>query len=165
MSNRRARDLGITIGRGAPGPSNTITDVEGVRVGHRTVIAGDDGDPNAVRTGVTAIMPHEGFPWSEPVYAATHILNGYGELIGINSIREWGILESPIVLTSSLLIGKAYDATVRWIARHDGDAGESVMPCVTECDDSWLSNVLAAASLTISIPPQLGRSYAPKAAR
>ena len=46
-------------------------------------------------------------------------------------------------LTSSLLIGKAYDATVRWIARHDGDAGESVMPCVTECDDSWLSNVLA----------------------
>src|SRR2546429_1686046 len=143
MSNRRARDLGITIGRGAPGPSNSITDVAGVRVGHRTVIAGDDGDPNAVRTGVTAIMPHEGFPWSEPVYAATHILNGYGELIGINSIREWGILESPIVLTSSLLIGKAYDATVRWIARRDGDAGESVMPCVTECDDSWLSNVLA----------------------
>ena len=143
MSNRRARDLGITIGRGAPGPSNTITDVAGVRVGHRTVIAGADGHPDAVRTGVTAIMPHEGFPWSEPVYAATHILNGYGELIGINSIREWGILESPIVLTSSLLIGKAYDATVRWIARHDGDAGESVMPCVTECDDSWLSNVLA----------------------
>ena len=77
------------------------------------------------------------------MYAGTHILNGYGELIGINSIREWGILECPIVLTSSLLIGKAYDATVRWIAANDGDAGESVMPCVTECDDSWLSNVLA----------------------
>ena len=143
MSSPRARDLGITVGRGAPGPSNTITDVAGVRVGHRTVIEGDDGDPKAVRTGVTAIMPHVGFPWSEPLYAGTHILNGYGELIGINSIREWGILESPVVLTSSLLIGKAYDATVRWIARHDGDAGESVMPCVTECDDSWLSNVLA----------------------
>src|SRR6478735_4032711 len=85
MSSPRARDLGITIGRGAPGSSNTITDVAGVRVGHRTVIEGDDGDPRAVRT----------------------------------------------------------DATVRWIARHDGDAGESVMPCVTECDDSWLSNVLA----------------------
>jgi len=143
MSSPRARDLGITVGRGVPGPSNTITDVAGVRVGHRTVIERDDGDPKAVRTGVTVIMPHEGFPWSEPVYAGTHILNGYGELIGINSIREWGILESPIVLTSSLLIGKAYDATVRWIARQDGDAGESVMPCVTECDDSWLSNVLA----------------------
>src|SRR5204862_1462050 len=143
MSNRRARDLRVIIGRGVSGLSNTLTDVAGVRVGDRTVIAGDDGDPNAVRTGVTAIMPHEGFPWTEPVYAATHILNGYGELIGINAIREWGILESPIVLTSSLLIGKAYAATVRWIARHDGDAGQAVMPCVAECDDSALSNVLA----------------------
>jgi D-aminopeptidase len=143
MSNRRARDLGITIGRGTPGPLNAITDVTGVRVGHRTVVRGDDGAHDAVRTGVTAIMPHEGRPWLEPVYAATHILNGYGELIGINTIREWGTLDSPIVLTSSMLIGRAYDATVRWIARQDGDAGESVMPCVTECDDSFLSNVLA----------------------
>jgi D-aminopeptidase len=143
MPNRRARDLGITIGRGTPGPLNTITDVTGVRVGHRTVIRGEDGARDAVRTGVTAIMPHEGRPWLEPVYAATHILNGYGELIGINTIREWGTLDSPIVLTSSMLIGKAYDATVRWIARQDGDAGEAVMPCVTECDDSFLSNVLA----------------------
>jgi D-aminopeptidase len=143
MPNRRARDLGITIGRGAPGPLNAITDVAGVRVGHRTVIRGEDGAPDAVRTGVTVIMPHEGRPWLEPVYAATHILNGYGELIGINTIREWGTLDSPIVFTSSMLIGKAYDATVRWIARQDGDAGEAVMPCVTECDDSFLSNVLA----------------------
>ena len=143
MPNRRARDLGITIGRGNPGPLNAITDVAGVRVGHRTVIRGGDGAPDAVRTGVTAILPHEGRPWLEPVYAATHILNGYGELIGINTIREWGTLDSPIVLTSSILIGKAYDATVRWIARQDGDAGEAVMPCVTECDDSFLSNVLA----------------------
>jgi len=142
MSNRRARDLGITIGRGTPGPLNAITDVAGVRVGHRTVVRGEDGDRDAVRTGVTAIIPHEGRPWLEPVYAATHILNGYGELIGINTIREWGTLDSPIVLTSSMLIGKAYDATVRWIARQDGDAGEAVMPCVTECDDSFLSNVL-----------------------
>src|SRR5438132_11286191 len=116
MSNRRARGLGITIGRGSPGPSNTITDVAGVRVGHRTVIAGDDGDPDAVRTGVTAIMPHEGFPWSGPVYAATHILNGYGELIGINSIRDWGILGSPIALTSTLLIGLATHASHIWVA-------------------------------------------------
>jgi len=143
MPNRRARDLGITIGRGNPGPLNAITDVVGIRVGHRTVIRGEDGAPDAVRTGVTAIMPHDGRPWLEPVYAATHILNGYGELIGINTIREWGTLDSPIVLTSSMLIGKAYDATVRWIARQDDDAGEAVMPCVTECDDSFLSNVLA----------------------
>ena len=142
MTAGRARDLGIRIGRGEPGPRNAITDVDGVRVGHRTVIRGDDGAPDAVRTGVTTIFPHADDPWAAPVYAATHILNGYGELIGVNSIREWGILESPIVLTSSLLIGKAYDATTRWIAGRDGEAGESVMPCVTECDDSWLSAVL-----------------------
>ena len=80
---------------------------------------GDDGAPDAVRTGVTAVFPGDGDPWGDPVYAGTHILNGYGELIGVNTIREWGILESPIVLTSSLLIGKAYDATVRWIAGRD----------------------------------------------
>lgn len=138
----RAREAGVRIGVGSPGPRNAITDVAGVRVGHRTVRRGDDGAPDAVRTGVTAIFPHEGRPWDEPVYAATHILNGYGELIGVNTIREWGTLDSPIVLTSSLLIGAAYDATVHWIAEHDDVAGEAVMPCVTECDDSYLSAVL-----------------------
>lgn len=140
---RRARDLGIRIGTGTPGPLNAITDVEGVRVGHRTVVRGEDGAPDAVRTGVTVIFPHEADAWTAPVYAATHILNGYGEMIGINTIREWGILESPVVLTSSLLIGKAYDATVKWIAARDGGAGEAIMPCVTECDDSFLSSVLS----------------------
>jgi D-aminopeptidase len=143
VADRRARDLGIRIGSGTPEPLNAITDVAGVRVGHRTIRRGADGDPHAVRTGVTTIFPHEGDPWDAPVYAATHILNGYGELIGVNSIREWGILESPIVLTSSLQIGKAYDATVRWIASRSSAAGEAVMPCVTECDDSWLSDVLS----------------------
>jgi D-aminopeptidase len=144
MTQPRARDLGIRIGRGHPGPLNAITDVAGVRVGHHTVVRGEDGAPDAVRTGVTTIFPHQADPWTAPVYAATHILNGYGELIGVNSIREWGILESPILLTSSLLIGKAYDATVKWIAARDGKAGELVMPVVTECDDSWLSAVLSA---------------------
>lgn len=142
MEGPRARDLGIRIGTGTPGPLNAITDVDGVRVGHRTVIRGEDGASDAVRTGVTAVFPHDADPWTAPVYAGTHILNGYGELIGVNTIREWGILESPIVLTSSLLIGKAYDATVRWIAGRDSSAGEAVMPCVTECDDSYLSAVL-----------------------
>lgn len=64
---------------------------------------------------VTAIFPHAGAPWEEPVYVGTHILNGYGELIGINQLREWGILMSPVVLTSSLAIGKAYEtANRRW---------------------------------------------------
>jgi D-aminopeptidase len=142
MAQPRARDLGIRIGTGEPGPGNAITDVAGVRVGHRTVERGDAGASDAVRTGVTAIFPGPAGPWDQPVYAATHILNGYGELIGINSIREWGILESPILLTSSLQIGRAYDAAVAWIAARDPRAGQDVMPCVTECDDSWLSAVL-----------------------
>jgi D-aminopeptidase len=139
----RARDLGVRIGQLEPGPVNAITDVAGVRVGHRTIVRGDDGDPHAARTGVTAIFPHDGRPWDTPVYAATHILNGYGELIGINQITEWGILTSPVVLTSSLQIGKAYDATVRWMAGLDHRAAEVVMPVVTECDDSFLSDVLS----------------------
>ena len=68
---------------------------------------------------MTAVFPDEGDPWREWVYAGVHILNGYGELIGVNQLREWGVLMSPIVLTSSLQIGKAYDATVRWIAERD----------------------------------------------
>jgi D-aminopeptidase len=77
------------------------------------------------------------------VYAGVHVLNGYGEMIGTNQITEWGVLHSPIVLTSSLAIGRAYDATVRWrTERHrvtTWDGGD--MPCVTECDDSFLNDV------------------------
>ena len=107
------------------------------------MIRGDDGDPGAVRTGVTVIFPHAGTPWEEPVYVGTHILNGYGELIGINQLREWGILMSPVVLTSSLAIGKAYDATVKWIARSSPAWAREVMPVVSECDDSFLNAVLS----------------------
>ncbi len=126
-----------------PGPLNAITDVTGVRVGHRTIVRGADGDPHAVRTGVTAVFPHDGDPWREPVYAATHVLNGYGELIGVSQIGEWGVLMSPVLLTSSLAIGRVYDATVRWLASRDPAAAEEVMPVVAECDDSDLNDVLS----------------------
>lgn len=110
-----------------------------MRVGHVT-IARDD--PSVARTGVTVIWPHAGEPWRERVYAGTAILNGYGELIGINQIAEWGLLHSPVVLTSSLAIGRAYDATARWIADRDPSQGRSdvFMPVVTECDDSFLND-------------------------
>lgn len=141
MTKPRAHELGISIGHGSPGPLRSITDVPGVRVGHRTVVRGEG--PRAVRTGVTAVFPHEGEPWDEWVYAGTHILNGYGELIGINQIREWGVLTSPVVLTSSQQIGKAYDATLKWMSGRDRTAAEYTMPVVSECDDSWLSDVLS----------------------
>jgi D-aminopeptidase len=134
----------VVLGTMPPGPRNAITDVAGVRVGHKTLVRDPNADGRgAVRTGVTAVFPHEGLPWVERVYAATHVLNGYGELIGTNQIAEWGILHSPIVLTSSLAIGRAYDATVRWrAARHavtTSDGGD--MPVVSECDDSFLNDV------------------------
>lgn len=134
------------IGSYPTGPGNAITDVAGVRVGHATVVRDPSPDGRgAVRTGVTTVFPHEGLPWLERVYAGTHVLNGYGELIGINQIAEWGLLHSPIVMTSSLAIGRAYDATVRWrTERHamTTHAGGD-MPVVTECDDSFLNDVTA----------------------
>jgi D-aminopeptidase len=144
MERGRARELGVVVGTMPTGPLNTITDVAGVRVGHATVVR--DPSPEgrgAVRTGVTAVFPHEGLPWIDRVYAGTHVLNGYGEMIGINQVNEWGLLHSPIVMTSSLAIGRAYDAVVRWrterhatTTSHGGD-----MPLVTECDDSFLNDV------------------------
>lgn len=140
---RRIRDYGIRIGRFAPGERNTICDVEGVSVGHVTL--SEEAKSQAVRTGVTVIWPHQGSPWRDRVYAATSIVNGYGELIGINQINEWGVLHSPIVLTSSLAIGAAYDATARWIADRDEIQGveDVIMPVVTECDDSYLNDARA----------------------
>jgi D-aminopeptidase len=144
LERKRARELGLSFGRLPIGELNAITDVAGVRVGHKTVVKDPAPDlRGAARTGVTTIFPHADPPWVERVYAGTHVLNGYGELIGINQINEWGILHSPIVLTSSLAIGKAYDATVRWRQdRHavtTWDGGD--MPVVAECDDSFLNDV------------------------
>jgi len=144
MERARARDLGVVIGRLPTGPRDAITDVAGVRVGHATVTRDPNPDGRgAVRTGVTAIFPHEGLPWIERIYAGTHILNGFGELIGINQVNEWGLLHSPIVMTSSLAIGKAYDATIRWrTERHATTTHEGGdMPVVTECDDSFLNDI------------------------
>ncbi|HYF12124.1 MAG TPA: P1 family peptidase [Actinomycetota bacterium] len=144
MERGRARDLGVAIGVLPTGRRNAITDVAGVRVGHRTIVRDpSSGARGAVRTGVTAVFPHEGLPWTERVYAGTHVLNGFGELIGINQLNEWGLLHSPIVMTSSLAIGKAYDATIRWrTERHAATTHEGGdMPFVTECDDSFLNDV------------------------
>jgi hypothetical protein len=91
--------LGIRIGLLQPGPQNAITDVAGVRVGHATLIQGDGalhigGGP--IRTGVTAVIPHDGDPFAEAVFAGAHRLNGNGELTGLEWIREAGRLTSPI---------------------------------------------------------------------
>ena len=103
----RARDLGITIGTGRPGPGNAITDVAGVRVGHATLVRGD-----AVRTGVDGAVPLADDPDTEPVFAGCHRLNGNGELTGLEWIRESGLLTSPVAITNTHSVGVVRDALI-----------------------------------------------------
>jgi D-aminopeptidase len=139
----RPRELDIPLGFFSPGNSNSITDVHAVRVGHATVRdeVAHDGR-SEIHTGVTCIWPHDGWPWEQGVYAAAHVLNGHGELIGITEIQECGLLRSPILLTSSLHIGAVYDATVQWASAIDERQARSnfFMPVVTEVSDVILSD-------------------------
>src|SRR5215216_1141734 len=91
----RARDVGLRVGILPTGPLNAITDVAGVRVGHTTIIRGED-----VRTGVTAILPHGGNLFREKVPGAVFVGNGFGKLAGSTQVNELGEIETPILLTS-----------------------------------------------------------------
>ncbi len=111
----RARDIGITIGRGEPGPLNAITDVPGVSVGHHTLIEGEGElrvGEGPVRTGVTVIRPRPKHAWEQPVFAGAHRLNGNGEISGLDWIRECGVLSSPIALTNTHSLGVVRDALI-----------------------------------------------------
>src|SRR5437867_10178606 len=101
----RIRDLGVRPGVLAPGPLNAITDVAGVRVGHRSCIAGD-----SVRTGVTAILPHAGNLFQQKAPAAVYVGNGFGKAAGFLQVQELGNIETPIVLTNTLGVGTAVEA-------------------------------------------------------
>lgn len=108
----RARDHGIVIGQGTPGPHNAITDVAGVRVGHRTLSTGSGPlivGRGPVRTGVTVILPPDDV-WTAPVFAGPHRLNGNGEMTGLEWVRESGMLTSPIALTNTHSVGVVRDA-------------------------------------------------------
>lgn len=140
----RARNFGLPVGtRFASGPLNALTDVAGVRVGHATLFRGDGAQAGpALRTGVTAIWPHEGNPFHQRVYAATSVLNGYGVMTGILMIAEWGLLGSPIVITDTTHVGLAYHATNRYLMRSDKLIGDVdvLIPVITECDDGFLND-------------------------
>ena len=111
----RARDLGIRIGTIEPGPWNAITDVAGVRVGHTTLVDGDGAlvvGKGPVRTGVTVVMPHGGDVWHDPVFGAPHVLNGNGEMTGLEWAREAGMIGGAIAITNTHSVGVVRDALV-----------------------------------------------------
>jgi D-aminopeptidase len=134
----RARDLGLEVGIFPTGPLNAITDVDGVRVGHSTRIAGD-----AIRTGVTAIIPAPGNLYTRPVAAAIHVGNGYGKLIGETQVREFGEIETPILLTCTLCVWSAADALKEWVYRQPGMGEHTVNPVVGETNDARVNNMWA----------------------
>ncbi len=144
----RARELGLPLGRFKPGRYNAITDVEGVLVGHSTIISGAGGPlkvgEGPVRTGVTAILPNLGNIFMERLVGGGFVLNGAGEVSGMTQVMEWGLIETPILLTNTMSVGAVSDAVVRhMVGQHPGigDEHDVIIPIVGECDDSWLNDI------------------------
>lgn len=141
-NRRRLRDLGYSVGRFPVGARNTLVDVQGVRVGHVTLIE-DLADGRAVRTGVTAVVPHGGNVCAEKVLAACHVVNGHGKATGLTQLAELGTLESPILLTTTLSVGAVWEGGLRHILAHNPGVGRdhgTVNVVVAECFDGYLSD-------------------------
>ncbi|WP_160067994.1 DmpA family aminopeptidase [Sphingobacterium bovisgrunnientis] len=133
----RARELGITTGILPTGKWNAITDVTGVKVGHTSVIQGDN-----VRTGVTAIIPHEGNIFQDKVAAAVYVGNGFGKMMGISQIQELGNIETPILLTNTLNAPKVADALIDYMIKLPGNERvRSVNSVIGETNDGGLNDI------------------------
>ena len=137
QGSTRPRALGIEIGVMPTGTHNAITDVPGVKVGHTTVIEGTQ-----VRTGVTAILAHEGNIFQQKVPAAIYIGNGFGKLAGISQVQELGNLETPIVLTNTLSVPMGIQSTVKYTLNLPGNENvRSVNAVVGETNDGYLNDI------------------------
>ena len=138
MAKARLRDLGISIGTMATGTHNAVTDVPGVSVGHRTVVEGD-----SVRTGVTAVLPLEGSAFSQMPPAAIEVLNGAGEITGRSQVDEYGILESPVMITNTLSVGTVHRGVIEWMRRQEPSIGSIhfSIPVVAETYDGFLNDI------------------------
>lgn len=134
----RARDVGLVVGTFPTGKMNAITDVAGVKVGHTTIISGAD-----IRTGVTAIIPGPGNLYTHPIPAWVHVGNGYGKMIGETQIREFGEIETPILLTCTLCVWSAANALKEWVYEQPGMGEHTVNPVVGETNDSGVNNMWA----------------------
>lgn len=137
FAQKRVRDYGITIGIMPVGKNNAITDVDGVKVGHTTLIVGD-----SIRTGVTAIIPHGGNIFKEKVPAAIYIGNGFGKLAGYSQVRELGNIETPVILTNTLSVPIASDALISYTLGLPGNNEvRSVNSIVGETNDGYLNDI------------------------
>ena len=134
----RAREIGLVVGIFETGSLNAITDVNGVRVGHSTVIRSED-----IRTGVTAIIPAPGNLYTNPIPAWIQVGNGYGKLIGETQVREFGEIETPILLTCTLCVWSAANALKEWVYLQPGMGEHTVNPIVGETNDSRVNNMWA----------------------
>ncbi len=134
----RARDVGLVVGTFPTGPLNAITDVDDVLVGHATRIEGDD-----IRTGVTAIIPAPGNLYTHPVPAWIHVGNGYGKQVGETQVREFGEIETPILLTCTLCVWSAANALKEWVYTQPGMGEHTVNPVVGETNDARVNNMWA----------------------
>jgi D-aminopeptidase len=133
----RAREAGITFGILPTGPLNAITDVAGVKVGQVTLIEGAN-----IRTGVTAILPHEGNLYQDKVPAGFSVGNAYGKFMGSTQIKELGEIETPILLTNTLNVPEAAAGIIEWTLRQPGNEQvRSVNAVVGETNDGTLNDI------------------------
>ena len=133
----RAREAGVIVGVLPPGPLNAITDVDGVVVGHTTIIRGDN-----VRTGVTAVLPHSGNLFREKVPGAVFVGNGFGKLAGSTQVNELGEIETPILLTSTLSVPRVGDFLIDYMLALPGNEDvQSINPLVAETNDGYLNDI------------------------
>lgn len=140
----RVRALGLTCGEFPTGPNNAITDVRGVRVGHTTLIEGSGRRKpgnGPVRTGVTVVLPNDDV-YNNPVETGGFVLSGAGEVAGLTQAMEWGTIETPILLTNTMSVGRVSDGVVKWMGKKYPSLRdqEVVIPVVGECDDSFLND-------------------------
>lgn len=136
-AQNRPRDFGIPFGDLPTGPANAITDVPGVKVGQVTNIRGEK-----IRTGITAILPHEGNIFQEKVPAAIYLGNGFGKLMGYSQVAELGNIETPIVLTNTLSVPIAANGIIDYVLSQKGNEKvRSVNPVVGETNDGRLNDI------------------------
>lgn len=143
----RARDLEIKVGHLETGKFNAITDVPGVRVGHTTLIEGEGKlvpGKGPIRTGATAIIPHDGDLFLDKVTATVHRINGFGEVTNSEQVREMGFIEGPIMITNSLNVARVVDAVIDWAVERYPEMGVTtygISPVVAETWDGYLNDI------------------------